>query len=169
MLYVSLTCLLIFSLLPLLYLLNLSQMSNISVWRCAAKTGDVPQTGEVPQTGDCHHLFRCPMYPSLVFWFFLFWLSFIFSIYCSPDSRSSKQTVHQHTTDFFDKLAQHNMSDLVKNELHILCGDFNSHTGNCVEAHLTQLLRRITRHPTTSRWSRNSPPLNFKDLTALPF
>jgi hypothetical protein len=48
MLYVSLTCRLILSLLPLLYLLNLSQMSNISVWRCAAKTGDVPQTGEVP-------------------------------------------------------------------------------------------------------------------------
>ena len=66
MLYVSLTCRLILSLLPLLYLLNLSQMSNISVWRCAAKTGDVPQTGEVPQTGDYHHQFRCSMYPSLV-------------------------------------------------------------------------------------------------------
>ena len=33
--------------------------------------------------------------------------------YLSPDSRSKRQTIYQHTTDFFEKLAQHNLSDLI--------------------------------------------------------
>lgn len=63
---------------------------------------------------------------------------YITGAYCSPDSTTNMATTFQHTTEFFYKLTQHNLSEKVKNDLHILCGDFNSHTGQSVQEHLTQ-------------------------------
>jgi hypothetical protein len=52
--------------------------------------------------------------------------------------------MYQHTTDFFEKLAQHNLSNPIKGDLHILCGDFSSHVSLSIEAHLTREDRKIS-------------------------